>query len=56
MKHPNPERLVVTDGIPITVHSAREGEEGGKEERGRREGGVRAGQGIKPHCCTCTED
>ena len=22
MKQPNPERLVVTDGIPITVHSA----------------------------------
>ena len=42
MKQPNPERLVVTEGIPITVHSAKGGgrEGGGERKReGRRRGG-----------------
>ena len=35
MKQPNPERLVVTEGIPITVHSAGEGgREGGRKGEG----------------------
>ena len=38
MKQPNPDKFVVTEGIPITVHSAgREREGGGREEE--REGG-----------------
>ena len=45
MKQPNPDRLVVTEGIPITVHSAVEGGRRGRERR-EKEGG-REGEGYE---------
>ena len=57
MKQPNPERLVVTEGIPITVHSAegrggegRGGEEKEREEREGRRGGERRRNLVMPKC------